>query len=185
MVFALGLTVAHPSVTWLKKMKYDIYLLQETHSTSRDADLWINEWGGDGIFAHGDKRSRGVGVLVKPGACIVLSRTYADPNGRFITTEVRMANVLVTVRNVYGPNDDNRLIFDAFFDKLSEYGNEQMIIGGDFNTCINIAEERVSYARGRVMNNERCKEAVKEFATSHGLIDIWRQLSQCSAVNLS
>ena len=162
--------------TWLKKMKYDIHLLQETNSTSRDANLWLNEWGGEGVFAHGDERSRGVGILVKPGSGIVLSETHADPNGRFITTEVQLNNISVTIGNMYGPNDDSRSVFDDFFTKVSEYGNELMIIGGDFNTCMNI-EDRVSHARGRVRNNDRCKEAVKYFAQKHNLIDLWRELN--------
>ena len=130
-------------------MKYDIHLLQETHSTSRDANLWLNEWGGEGVFAHGDKRSRGVGILVKPGSGIVLSETHGDPNRRFITTEVQLNNISVTVGNMYGPNDDSCSVFDNFFTKLGEYGNELMIIGGDLNSCMNI-EDRVSHARGRV-----------------------------------
>ena len=61
--------------TWLKKMKYDIHLLQETRSTSRDANLRLNEWGGEGVFAQRE-RSCGVGVLVKPGSGIVLSEAH-------------------------------------------------------------------------------------------------------------
>ena len=163
--------------TWLKKMKCDIYLLQETHSTSRDTKIWLNEWGGDGVFAHGDERSRGVGILLRPCSGIVLTRTHADPDGRFIAAEIQLNGVTVTVGNIYGPNDDSRSVFDDFFTKLADYENELMIIGGDFNTCLNIEKDRVSHAGGRVRNNERCKQAVKDFADGHELVDIWRVLN--------
>ena len=32
--------------TWLKEKEYNIYCLQETHSTILDKVLWKNNWGG-------------------------------------------------------------------------------------------------------------------------------------------
>ena len=43
----------------------------------------LNEWGGEGYFAHGDVRSRGVCILLRPGAAIQLKLVEADPNGRY------------------------------------------------------------------------------------------------------
>ena len=33
--------------TWLKEKQYNIYCLQETHSTSLDEVAWKKEWGGE------------------------------------------------------------------------------------------------------------------------------------------
>ena len=57
----------------------------------------------------------GVGVLVRPGAGIALSGSYADPNGRFITTEIQFNNKVVTLGNIYGPNADDCTVFETFF----------------------------------------------------------------------
>ena len=64
MVYVAEFAMVHLSkgkfLRGLRKTKYYIHLLQETHPTSRDAKLWLDEWGGEGVFAHGDERSRGV-----------------------------------------------------------------------------------------------------------------------------
>ena len=43
----------------LERKKYDIILLQETHSELNDEILWSNKWQGDMVFSHGNRLSRG------------------------------------------------------------------------------------------------------------------------------
>ena len=46
--------------TWLKEKEYNIYCIQETHSTIRDEVAWKKEWGGEIYFSHGQRNSKGV-----------------------------------------------------------------------------------------------------------------------------
>ena len=41
-----------------KNKKFDIILLQETHSSIGEETLWQYEWGGKIIFAHGNSNSK-------------------------------------------------------------------------------------------------------------------------------
>ena len=65
---------------------YDLVCLQETHSTPEVSDRWLRYFGfKNGIFSHGDSRSRGSAVLVKEG---VVSHCETDQNGRIARTTV-------------------------------------------------------------------------------------------------
>ena len=76
--------------TWLKKQKGDIFFLQETHSDTSVEQQWINEWGGEGYFAHGDERSRGVAILFRPGLHVTIKDFKTSPQGRYILLSVEI-----------------------------------------------------------------------------------------------
>ena len=52
---------------YLTRKKIAIVCLQETHSEVRDELSWRKQWGGGGggniIFSHGERNSRGVAIL--------------------------------------------------------------------------------------------------------------------------
>ena len=49
----------------LEKANCDIAFLQETYSSSKEVDMWTQEWGGTGYFVHGTKHSCGVAILIR------------------------------------------------------------------------------------------------------------------------
>lgn len=67
----------------------DFIFLQETHSTVSDERIWLSEWAGSGVFAHGKSNSCGVAILFKRGTHPTISNTLKDPNGRFLILQVR------------------------------------------------------------------------------------------------
>ena len=46
--------------------KYQLFFLQETHSTPQIERQWSSEWGGKIYFSHGTSESRGVCILINP-----------------------------------------------------------------------------------------------------------------------
>ena len=50
---------------YLRRPKYDLICLQETHSNVGDEMLWKAEWGGQIIMSHGTQNSKGVAVLIQ------------------------------------------------------------------------------------------------------------------------
>ena len=55
----------------LKNKKFDIILLQETHSSIGEETVWQYEWG-EVIFAHGNSKSKGTAILIRQSfACEV------------------------------------------------------------------------------------------------------------------
>lgn len=161
--------------TWIKQLNFDVILLQETHSSVVDCDKWINEWGGLGYFSHGDNMSRGVGILLKPNSGLGIDHTFADKDGRFLTLELDFNGSSVTIGNFYGPNNDNTRAIEDFLSKIDEYENPTVIIGGDFNFCLNITKDRESKAK-RVANNDKCRQVLEKYMIDKDLVDLWRVL---------
>ena len=52
----------------LKEKEYNMHCLQETHFTSLDEVVWKTEWGGEIIFCHGQRNSKGVIILINKKA---------------------------------------------------------------------------------------------------------------------
>lgn len=160
--------------TWLKKKNADIYMLQETHSEEKDANRWLNEWGGVGYFAHGDSRSRGVCILLRPGAAVEMKLVEADPNGRYLIVDVETNGVSMTLVTLYGPNADEPAFFENVHARLDDHQIGDLIVGGDFNLGLDRNLDRKTSSRN-VSNNDRCKRAVEHTMNEYNLVDIWRE----------
>ena len=48
---------------YLKSLKYDFFLLQETHIQTEDIEAWSTKWGGPCFWSPGSNKSRGVGIV--------------------------------------------------------------------------------------------------------------------------
>ena len=46
--------------------------------------MWRAEWGGEILFAHGFKHSKGVMILFKPSLNVDFLENTVDKNGRFL-----------------------------------------------------------------------------------------------------
>ena len=66
-------------------------------------------------------------------------------------------------------------VADAMFEACENIGDEDMIIGGDFNIRFDLNLDHDSRARRRA-NNHRCKAAVLQYMTGRKLVDVWRSL---------
>lgn len=161
---------------WLKKLNFDVILLQETHSSALDEKIWLKECAGLGFFSHGENNSRGVGILIRPSSGISAGKVFSDGEGRFITLELEYIGSHITIGNFYGPNSDNPRPIEDFCSKVDEYVNATLIIGGDFNFCLNLSKHRLSLAT-RVNNNNKCKDVIIKFMNDKQLVDIWRELN--------
>ena len=48
---------------YLRSLKHDFFLLQETHVQTEDVEAWSTEWGGPYFWNPGGNKSRGVGIV--------------------------------------------------------------------------------------------------------------------------
>ena len=64
-----------------------------------------------------------------------------------------------TLTNIYAPNDDNPNFFITFFELLTDFNCEDIIIGGDFNLVLEVEKDkkgglaRTHYKSLEVINN--------------------------------
>ena len=161
--------------TWLKRLEADIIFLQETHAMQTDENWWSNEWGRKCYFSNGDNLSRGVAILFRIGLQIEVMRQISSSNGRYLILEVSINGCTCALGTVYGPNLDKPEVYQNFFNDVNNVNSELIVIGGDFNLCLNLELDRVSLS-SRVRNNDRCKRVVEQFIQEAGLVDIWRRL---------
>ena len=89
------------------KSNYNIFLLQETHSSIECEQQWQNEWGGKIVFSHGSTSSRGVCILFKNNFPWKIHGNHIDENGRYIIVDVELGGFGVLLCNIYGPNRDD------------------------------------------------------------------------------
>ena len=130
--------------TWPKSNHSGITFLQESHSTSSDEKKWAKEWGGDIYFSHGEFNARGVAILIPKNLDnkFIYKNGYRDDYGRFILINCKIDETQLTLINIYCPTKDNQTAQITFLDiiktQIEEYGDTNIILGGDLNTYLDI-----------------------------------------------
>lgn len=161
----------------LRKAKVDVYLLQETHSTTNTEKIWGQEWGAPAFFCNGSKSSRGVAILVSRDLLFTLQNSNADEDGRILCIDMMVNEVTYTLASIYAPTQDKGKEQLAFLDVLDELltiaDANNIIVGGDFNHSINLLLERNS-------NNATPASAIQvghklaALMEEWSLCDVWR-----------
>ena len=112
---------------WLHLQRSDIIFLQETYSSTETIKRWEAEWGGKVVASHGTTHSKGVMVMFKPKLNVIINKTLADNNGRYILAETSIDETNIVFVNIYAPNDPSQQILflrDLSSSVLSAYANE-------------------------------------------------------------
>ena len=77
--------------TWLKKKNFNVYLLQETHSTRFNFRNWNSEWGSTCVWSHG-AYSRGSAILFNKNCDFQLLKQVCDRDGSWTLCHHRSEN---------------------------------------------------------------------------------------------
>ena len=129
------------------------------------------------MFSNGESNARGVAILFRKDLnCKILS-TKSDSEGRLLIAEVKIAENIFTICNVYGPNIDSSQFFIKL-SKLLEDMPENKVLMGDFNVALDEKLDRYNSTR-----NSRCvippskpkaREAILDIMNEFVLTDVWR-----------
>jgi len=111
-------------------------MLQEAHCTENTRDIWTSEWGYKTLFSCCSSNKAGVGILFNNNFNLKILKAFVDPNGRFVICDIETNSKLLTLANVYAPNEDDPVFFQAVFGHLPSFHCEEIIIGGDFNLVL-------------------------------------------------
>ena len=149
--------------------KGNIICLQETHSTEDDMRKWEMEWGGEILFNHGTTKSKGVCILLQKGMKKHVKATNMDNEGRRISIQFEVNNVILSICNIYTPNDDNPHFFNEVLKELSEM-TENIIIVGDFNLVLNPCMDCIGSEHTKTNAVNVLQKGIEEML----LCDIWR-----------
>ena len=96
-------------------------------------DVWRADWGGEILFAHGFKHSKGVMILFKPSLNVDFLEISVDNNGRFLVENINSNQEDLCVVNIYAPNDQNQQVnfFEKIIDPIRRSSTDNILKGGD------------------------------------------------------
>ncbi len=162
---------------WIKTYHPGITLLQETHSTLSCEQTWKSEWGGNIYFCHGTNVARGVAILCPKNLNYSCESLTDNDTGRFIALKIKLDAVEILLCNVYLPTKDRpneqKTFVKNLFDFVENHQQHNIVIGGDFNICLNPyldksgGDSEVKSANATLIEN---------YCDEYNLIDIWRTL---------
>lgn len=156
----------------LKHKMLDIILIQETHAIDEGIHIWHSQWGGNIMYANGTSHSKGVLVLIRRGLSVKVIREIADPNGRYVISEIEVDDCQFVLCNLYAPNIDSPNFFAQVKQNIESFENRNIILGGDFNFVIDNDKDRLfSHC-----NNDKARDEFLSFAQEYELIDSWRTM---------
>ncbi len=124
----------------LKQLKC-ISLLQEIHCIKKDETRWENNWDGKIFFSNGSINNKGVAILIPSNIDFELCEKKCDDEGRMLIVKLKIQSNTYVLFNIYAPTQDgHKLEQNIFINKfkleLSPFTNENILIGGDFNFCM-------------------------------------------------
>ena len=179
---------------YLKGLKCDIFLLQETHcSSKKDCDDFSWQWCQRRdrpyckftIFRAPDSGApaRGVAVMLNPRSNVVFvpERDLYDSEGRFLAACVREGILTYNVCSVYAPNDlrERAGFFSRLALSLIDWAadvpvscDSAWLLGGDFNLACDPDLDRLVRDSGDANRSDRA--AFAELCASLGVVDQWR-----------
>jgi exonuclease III len=164
-----------------KKLKEtnSICFLQETHCVDKAESGWNSEWGPKIYFSNGLSNSAGVAILFPPCLDYEVCDTVRDEDGRVVLLKVKIQNSMYILCNIYAPTQDHKNDQNNFIVKvknmLAPYVNENIILSGDFNVCMNpqLDKQDGMSTRG---DNVNYRNEVKALLQSMNLTDCFRDL---------
>ncbi len=156
---------------WLRQKNADIYILQETHSDKDNFQDWRNEWGHNCFFSSHQTNSRGVAILFNSTFSFQLHRDIIDNRGRYIILDLSIYSNRFSLVGIYAPNEDCPQFFKDIETQLEILGNDNILIGGDWNVVQDYTLDTLNYKQ---KNNPNAKTQIEETSLSFDLTDIWR-----------
>ena len=121
--------------------------------------------GWENFLSHGSNHSKGVMILVNLWYKLEVIKSCKDKNGKFIILDTKLDNqqYLRSKRH-----------FTANKQNLTNYADNNLIIGGDFN-CVLPPKDRKSVKQAT--NKHMVIKEIGNLCSHFDLTDIWRQLN--------
>ena len=157
--------------TWIKDQSISIALLQETHSSSKTDSVWSQQWGAKVYFSGKDSNSKGIAILINDNFNCKIINYEEIIQGRLQSLEIEINEHTVTIINIYGPNTDDVSLFNKLDEYLGSNDEKTFIIGGDFNTILDVELDK---KHGNKNTHPNVRKKILSIIDENSLKDIWR-----------
>ena len=134
-----------------------VFLLESHLKSSLEKD-WLSEWDAKAIFSGTKTNSEGVCILFHKNIILDIIKHTELISGRLQIVDIKYEDKFITLINIYGPNNDDDLFFNTLQNYLSNNEDKTFIIGGDFNTVLDI---KIDKKNGRIDTHKKCREIIK------------------------
>ena len=160
---------------YLRCKSFDIILLQETHLKYSSENFVRSCWGYECLIAGNDSNKGGVAILFNNTFDYKIHNCIRGNENCHLILDIELCGKRLTLVNVYGPSDrDNADFFNALFDQINNIGNDNIIIGGDWNVILNPSLDTRHYAGN--INKPRSRRSILDAMIELDLTDIFRYL---------
>ncbi len=148
--------------------------LQETHLNMSDHMKICRGWVAQSYHSLFNSRARGTAILIHRSLQFTPSDIIADPQGHYIIVTGCIVNTPVILANLYAPSWDNDKFFSDLLCSLSNLDSHFLILGGDFNCCLDPILDRSSTNPSKL-----CKSAqeINSFLQDYAVSDLWRSMN--------
>ena len=134
---------------------------------------WEAECGGKIFCSHGTKHSKGVMILLNPKYNILRCDKIRERQpGKKIVLDTKMNDANLVLMNLYAPNDISQQVqfFEKVMNRLSNYADENIIIGGDLNCPLT---ELDKIGGKPVENKTRVRDNLFQLSNLYSLQEAW------------
>ena len=138
---------------------------------------WEHEWGGRIFYSHGEFNARGTAILIPStiNENFEYINGHKDESGRLIIMNCKIEDCNFTLMNLYCPTKDNHKaqceFLKSVINLIEDYGSENLIIGGDLNTYLDISMDKKG---GNIEKPSKYAENINSFCEEYALSDLWR-----------
>ena len=161
--------------TWLRDKNLNIYLLQETKSTADKENIWALEWGYCTIFNGNNRAAHGVCILFNNNFQFEIKNIRKDFLGRYIIAHLLIEKEDLVLVNVYGPNADDYISYENFFNELDDFTQFPVVMGGDLNICLTELDKQGG--RPFYYSHNLARNTLIENMDRLDIVDIWRNMN--------
>ena len=156
---------------YLRRKQFSVYMLQEIHCSKETVDLWCAEWGYRAIFRLSSFSSQKAGVcfLFNNKFSFEITKQFIDPLGRYIIIDLKTDDRVLTLLNIYGPNQGDPDFFKRVANLMLDFKCEDIIAGGDFNLVLDIGKDKKG---GNAKTHTRSREQLITIMQNLDLNDV-------------
>ena len=155
----------------LRNKKYSIICLVDTHFAKSQERRITSEWGYEAFYSSYNSQSRGVAIFFNNNFEFKIHSSYKDTNGNLLILDIEIDKHRITLATLYGPNNDDPSFFESLQRKITQFGNKDIIINGDWNLLLNPQIDGLNYKH---VNNPNARNTVLKMITELNLYDVWR-----------
>ena len=160
---------------YVRSKKFNIICLQDTHINPKLDAFIKSEWGYEAYFSSYTTNSRGVMVLLNNTFEHKVNRVKQDRNGNFLILDLNIDGKNITLVTLYGPNEDNPKFYENIKRNVTEFGNDEVIMCGDWNLCLDVEKDCENYLH---INNPRARNVVLKLLNENEFKDPWRIMNE-------